>query len=260
MHLVAKSWFLTAVLLLIASPVLAQHGFRKAMPPPAPARFVAPHPLPARLPVTPMIRRITVSNPASSSGAPDNSSTTGSDSVVFNGSPISLDDLLDPSPSFGFNFEHLNAVNPDLGIKALIDPITQERLAIAERLLRETPSGAFSFPFLFGQPGVALEEQPPVIVLQQPSAMGTAAREVITPASAPAPAENTQEPLHDVGTFELVLRDGTRLSAIAFTIRDNRLIYITSDGLRRTIPASELDKTATIQLNDERATPVHLPE
>lgn len=260
MRLLLKPWFLTATLLLIASPALAQRGFHRAGPPPAPVRFVTPRPAPARLPVTPMIRRITVPNPASSSGAVENSSATGSDSVVMNGSPINLDDLLDPSPSFGFSFEHLNAVNPDLGIKALIDPITRERLAIAERLLRETPSGSFSFPFLFGQPGVVLEEQPPVIVLQQPPAMAPSAREIIGSAPAPAPAENFQEPLHDVGTFELVLRDGTKLSAIAFTIRDNRLIYITSDGLRRTIPASELDKTATIQLNDERGTPVHLSE
>ena len=184
----------------------------------------------------------------------------GSNVVLFDGSPINLDQLLDPSPSFGFDFEHLNAVNPDLAIKALIDPITQQRLALAERLLRETPSAPISFPFFAGQPVVMLEQQPPVIVLQQQPASAPAVQEAEPMAPAPPAAESSAEPLHDVGTFVLVLRDGTKLDAVAFTMQNDRLIYITSDGLRRVIPVSELDKPATEQLNDDRGTPVHLPQ
>jgi hypothetical protein len=256
---VLKSCCLASFLLGIASAALAQRSFRHIVPPQAPARIMTPRPAPARLSVAPMIRRIAVSNTPPVSTTNGISSATGSDLVLFDGSPISLDQLLDPSPSFGFDFEHLNAVNPDWGIKALIDPITQQRLALAERLLRETPVAPVSFPFFSGQPVIMLEQQPPVIVLQRPPATAAAAPEETSASPAQSSVENPPESLHDVGTFILVLRDGTKLGAVAFTIQDDRLVYITSDGLRRTISASELDKSATEQLNDDRGTPVHLP-
>lgn len=253
-------WRLFTTLLVFSSPAFGQQGFRHVVPPPAPVRALTVHPTPTRLPVAPVIRRISVSSSTSSGNSNRDSSATGSSVVLFDGSPINLDQLLDPSPSFGFDFEHLNAVNPDLAIKALIDPITQQRLALAERLLRETPSVPISFPLFAGQPVVMLEQQPPVIVLQQQPASAPAVQEAAPMAPAPPAAESSAEPLHDVGTFVLVLRDGTKLDAVAFTIQNDHLIYITSDGLRRVIPVSELDKPATEQLNDDRGTPVHLPQ
>ncbi|HEV2299058.1 MAG TPA: hypothetical protein VGR72_11125 [Candidatus Acidoferrales bacterium] len=260
MRPVLKSCYLALLLVGIASATLAQHSFRHIVPPPALRRIAAPRPAPAHLPVAPRIRKIAVSNTSSVSTTNGFSSTTGSNFVLFDGSPINLDQLLDPSPSFGFDFEHLNAVNPDLGIKALIDPITQQRLALAERLLRETPVAPVSFPFFEGQPVIMLEQQPPVVVLQQPPAAASAATEESAAPATQSSAESSLEPLHDVGTFVLVLRDGTKLSAVAFTVQNERLVYITSDGLRRTILASELDKTATERLNDDRGTPVHFSE
>jgi hypothetical protein len=207
-----------------------------------------------------MFRRIAVNGASSSNMTNGNSSTTGSNLIFLNGFPISLDQLLDPTPGFGFDFEHLNAVNPDLGIKAVIDPITEQRLALAERLLRETPVAPVSFPIFEGQPVVMLEQQPPVIVLQQPPANAPAASGEAQAAPAPLPAEAPQEPLRDVGAFTLVRRDGTQVSAVAFTIQNDRIVYITSDGLRRSIPIADLDKTATEQLNNDRGTPLQLPQ
>lgn len=253
-----------SVLILSASPVFAQGNLHHFNPPPAPVRFVSPRPSPARLPVAPVIRRVVVPNSSSATSATLNQGSTGvgTDTVLFDGSPISLDQLLDPSPSLGFDFEHLNAVNPDLGIKALIDPITQQRLALAERLLKETPAAPISFPFFAGEPVIMLEQQPPVIVLQQPPSAAVMAPEeaAVPPASSSAETSPTPEPLHDVGTFVLVLNDGTKIDAVAFTIQNDRLIYITSDGLRKSFAASELNKQATEQLNDDRGTPVRFSE
>ncbi|HKW90091.1 MAG TPA: hypothetical protein VJN21_15170 [Candidatus Acidoferrales bacterium] len=258
-----KHLSLGMILVAFASPVFAQGNSRHVVPPLAPVRFVSPRPGPTRLPVAPVIRRVVVPNSSSIIIASNQTSSIApSDTVLLDGSPVSLDQLLDPSPSFGFDFEHLNAVNPDLGIKALIDPITQQRLALAERLLKETPVQPISFPFFTGQPVIMLEQQPPVIVLQQPPAAAAAAPQetVVNSASSSVETSPAPEPLHDVGTFILVLKDGTKVGAVAFTIQSGCLIYITGDGLRKSIAASELDKPATEQLNDDRGTPVHLAE
>ena len=52
------------------------------------------------------------------------------------GSSVSLQELLSPIPPPGFNYQFLSAMNQDLGIKAAIDPATEWKLAIAERVLR----------------------------------------------------------------------------------------------------------------------------
>lgn len=253
-------WPPLVILLAIAPPLLAQSGIHRIVPPPAPVRILASRPATSRLPVTPMFRRVTAASVSSASVTNGNSSTTDTNSVFLNGSPISINQLLDPTPSFGFDFEHLNAVNPDLAIKALIDPITEQRLALAERLLRETPTAPVSFPFFEGQPIVMLEQQPPVIVLQQPQTTAPTSDAETQAAPAQTLPEVAAAPLRDVGAFTLVLRDGTELSAVAFTFHDDRIAYITADGLRRSIPVAELDRSATEKLNEDRGTPLRLPQ
>ena len=71
------------------------------------------------------------------SGTPFNND--GNDFVGFGGAPLTAQQLLDPVPGLGFDFSDLAARNSDLLIKAAIDPATQWRLAIAERLLRDNP-------------------------------------------------------------------------------------------------------------------------
>src|SRR5713226_10218966 len=61
--------------------------------------------------------------------------------------PISVQQLLNPVPGLGFDFAHLAAINRNLDVRALIDPVTQQRLALSERILRET--GATSFAPIF---------------------------------------------------------------------------------------------------------------
>jgi hypothetical protein len=68
-----------------------------------------------------------------------------------------------------------------------------------------------------------------------------------------------QEPLPDVGTLTLVLRDGSRLDVVAFTMTQGNVIYITPEGRRLSISAEILDADATQRVNQERGTPMQLP-
>ncbi len=79
--------------------------------------------------------------------------------------------------------------------------------------------------------------------------------------NAPMPAPERQEaaPLPDVGSFTLVMRDGTQVDALAFTRAQDKIIYITPDGGRRTVSASDIDSDSTSRVNEERGTPLQLP-
>lgn len=183
---------------------------------------------------------------------------TASNVVFASGtSPLSVQDLLNPVPGFGFDFVHLAAVNRDLGVRALIDPVTQMQLAVAERLLRETPVTPVVFPAFGGEtPVLLLQQQPQVIVLQQPTPAAEAAPAAQQPTAAPTPA---QAPLPDVGEFILVRRDGSQVLAVAFTRQDDRIVYVTREGVRRSLGIIELDAHATVQVNEERGTSLQLP-
>jgi hypothetical protein len=68
-----------------------------------------------------------------------------------------------------------------------------------------------------------------------------------------------QEPLPDVGTLTLVLRDGSRLDVVAFTMTQGQVIYITPEGRRLSISAEIFDADATQRVNQEQGTPMQLP-
>jgi hypothetical protein len=183
--------------------------------------------------------------------------------VFTGGAPLSVQDLLNPVPGLGFDFAHLAAINHDLGLKAFIDPATQARLAVAERLLRESPRISPGFFFLDGGGSFVLpaptEQQPPIIIVQQPSP--AVAAPVPQPAVAPQSEEalSTSTPLPDEGEFTLVLINGTRIQAVAFTRVHDKIVYITTEGTRRTIAVKDLDSEATLRVNQERGTPLQFP-
>ena len=189
----------------------------------------------------------------------------------FGGSPLSVQQLLDPVPGLGFDFSDLAARDRDLDLKAAIDPATQWRLAIAERLLRDNRGfggffgtggfildggGVYTVPEEpTGEPAAAAPApQPQIIVVQAPAAANQQGA-----ASAPPAESQAQQPaLPDVGQFTLVLRNGTRIEAIAFTRKSDSIVYITADGSRRTLAVADLDSAATERVNQERGTPLNL--
>ena len=65
--------------------------------------------------------------------------------------------------------------------------------------------------------------------------------------------------LPDEGPFTLVLNDGSRIDAVAFTHSNDTIVYITTDGGRRTIAANEVDSGSTLRVNQERGTPLQSP-
>jgi len=188
--------------------------------------------------------------------------------IFFGGaSSLSLQQLLDPVPPPGFDYTYLAAIDSDLGIKAFIDPATQMRLAAAQRFHRGNrgftgsgfyilDGGGYYLPDESAPADQSSPQQPPpqIIVLQQAPAAPPAETE---PESQPPVEESA--PLPDVGEFTLVLRNGSQIQAVAFTLSNGKIVYITAEGSRRTIAAADLDSEATERLNEERGTPLQLP-
>ena len=112
------------------------------------------------------------------------------------------------------------------------------------------------YPFDADQPDYYTQEaQQPVFVVPQPSQQPQP--------RAQAPAEATPQippsPPPELGQLILVRRDGQIIMAVAFTVRNGQLTYISNDGTRRSFPVSDLDKDATRQMNDANGTSVALP-
>jgi hypothetical protein len=174
--------------------------------------------------------------------------------------PISVQQLLNPVPGLGFDFPHLAAINHNIDVRAFIDPVTQLRLGLAVRLLQETPATSFAPFFSPSWPEVS-GQQPVVIVLQQPppATAPQPQQEAIAPPAPPtaSPAVPDQ-PVPELGEFVLVRRDGSVILAFGFTQRDNRVVYVTQEGLRRSIPLADLDVDATQRMNENRGTEVRL--
>ncbi len=169
-----------------------------------------------------------------------------------------------PVPGLGFDFAHLAAINRGFQ--------TESSVAVS----RAVPFIPVLFPGYF--PSYA--PPPQVIVLQQPtpqvvvvpqSGMADDPRDAVEetrevrgrarhaePRGDLGPARPT-EPPRDVGEFVLVRRDGRVLFAIAFFSEGNKVTYVTREGVRRSLALSELDTDATVRMNEERGTTLHLP-
>jgi hypothetical protein len=88
------------------------------------------------------------------------------------------------------------------------------------------------------------------------------------PAPAPqaAPSEPSTEsaelepPPADVGQFVLVRLDGQVIFATAFTSVNANITYVNTEGIRRSFPLTELDRQATVQMNEANGSSVSLPD
>lgn len=70
----------------------------------------------------------------------------------FGGAPVSLQQLLNITPTNGFNWQYVNAINQDLPLKAIVDPVTRLEIAQAEHLLR-IGGGQFTGAYILGGGG-----------------------------------------------------------------------------------------------------------
>jgi hypothetical protein len=198
--------------------------------------------------------------------------------VVPADSGITLQDLTGQVPGLGFDYEHLAAISGNLAEKALIDPVTMEELALAERFNRGGVGGSAyllgGYGYGYGgdapvdngdpnnlpqdaqaQPAAPAPQPPPqIIILQQPAAPGAAS-------SGEGSAEERQAAsarVPEASDFLLVLKSGVMVSAVAFTRQGDELIYVTKEGNRRTMSVATIDSDATSKINAARGTPLKL--
>jgi hypothetical protein len=180
------------------------------------------------------------------------------------GYPLSVQDLLNITPNSGFDWEHVNAINADLPIKAFIDPVTQLEVAQAVHLLRLTAGGFPAVGGVYYLPSET-EEQQPVEEPQSPANEPARPQVIIVQQEPPQPTLRTsgEIPGHpdmpDRDGLVLVLRSGKQIEVAAFTRAKDRILYVTAEGHRMAIAASDLDPEATVRVNRERGTMLQLP-
>jgi len=206
-----------------------------------------------------------------------------------------------PAPGLGFDYTHLAAVNRHLGVRALIDPVTQHRLAL-ERGIRRDLRGRGGIvapvaPVVVNSIVINVTPQPPVVIIQEPEPEPERiehARYIEDAPSAPAVPTPFYEPEATASELVFIRRDGSLLFAVAYTVRygdaaaatsaatgarngagaaaqgawtgtsadvaakGGRLIYITRDGLRRSVPLAELDLDASREMNEARGSYLQL--
>jgi hypothetical protein len=158
------------------------------------------------------------------------------------------------TPGPGFDYEHLAIVNPS-------EPFREDHRFPRSGFEEILPLAYFpeSVPF-YSQPQpivIVLEQPPQTVIVPSPSSSAQA------PPGNPAPPATIEAapeaPLPELGQFILVRRDGKVLLAVGFTIRGDRIIYITREGARLSFPLSDLDVQATRQRNDVNGTNLALP-
>jgi hypothetical protein len=152
-----------------------------------------------------------------------------------------------PVPGFGFDYTHFFAVHPNAG----------------RRFRRDS---GFVIPFIDGGfympvPMYADQGAPPPpddseAAIQPPPPDQTAARDSDNNLrdrmrAEPLPPEETE--------YVFVRRDGSLIFAVGYSLINDRLQYVTAEGLRRTIPLNTLDLSATQQFNEQRGVAIRLP-
>jgi hypothetical protein len=228
------------------------------------------------------------SGAAGSSAGHSNFGTNNFGNFGAGGDGLSVQQILNPVPGFGFDYEYLAAIHKDDNIKAFIDPATQARLAVARRRLRREHLGSGGFVLLDGGGAYAIpaddlngdanaeqapagedaqqqgqqgqqQQQQPIIIIQQPAAVSQGGGLQGALDAQNGTQQQEEAPMRDVGEFTLVLMSGREIETVAFTRANDKIVYITSEGGRRTLAVGELDIDATVRLNQERGTPLQLP-
>jgi len=173
-------------------------------------------------------------------------------------------------PGLGFDFQHLAAIENPLRRRAgfargrngffpfvplFFDALPLDYSAYGYGYPYNDPYGNGYSSTPYGVPDYYTQlAQQPQFMIPQPGATATAESAPSAAASTPAP------PPPELGQLILVRRDGKVLLAVAFTVRNGDLTYVTTDGTRRSFPVKELDKEATRQMNDANGTSVSLPD
>src|SRR6267378_3847148 len=153
-------------------------------------------------------------------------------------------------PGLGFDYVHLAAISGNFRNNG-------QGFGHGTHRQRDfiTPIFFGGFPYYSDFSDYQQEQQPPqIIVIQQPAPAVTTQQEAppaqgAYDAPTPAPA-----PVPEVGDLVLVRRDGRVLFASVFSVTGTQLQYVTPEGIRHTLPLTELDTVATQEMNEARGT------
>jgi hypothetical protein len=185
-------------------------------------------------------------------GTPTVRSTGSSSTFITTGNafPGFLGDGGYPVPGLGFDYPHYFATHPN-----------------ANR--RQNSFNGGVFPFVGG--GIYLP-----IPMYEDAGANPAAEQVAETAN-PETGEPTVEPAEreadvaprvrvraeskptPVSEYVFVKRDGTVFFAVAYSVANAKLQYVTQDGMRRIVPMDALDLDATQQFNEQRGLSFRAP-
>jgi hypothetical protein len=172
--------------------------------------------------------------------------TIPADPVFPNGNPI-VDGY--PVPGLGFDYPHYFATHPNAGHchrcfgNGFVLPFVDGGIYIP-------------MPIYADQSGEAQPAEETEAAEQPAQTEGPASQDTYNnpPArTAPQPQPKPQ------AEYVFVRRDGTLIFAVAYSWINDRLQYVTEEGLRRIVPANSIDLDATQQFNDQRGVPIRLP-
>jgi hypothetical protein len=157
----------------------------------------------------------------------------------FNGYPV---------PGLGFDYPHFFATHPNAGRNC------RRCFGFGNGFIIPFIDGGFYLPTPgYGDQGAPSAEE--------------AAAEQPAPPEEPADREANLVPYSTGRTlpvpaqqeYVFVRRDGSLIFAVAYSWINDRLQYVTAEGIRRTVPRNTLDLDATQQFNDQRGVPIQPP-
>ena len=224
-----------------------------AAPAPMAAPRVAAHPVAAARPVLHTTRTSTRLSAAPKStihpvgwNHVSHGTNTPADPVFPNGNPI-VNGY--PVPGLGFDYTHYFAVHPNAG------------------RCHRCQNFGFVLPFVDGGiyfPMPMYAEQP---AEPQPAEEGAPQEQAAQGEEAPPPDTYSNPPPRPApqvapkqqAEYVFVRRDGTLIFAVGYSWINDRLQYVTSEGLRRTVSLDSIDLGATQQFNEQRGIPIQMP-
>jgi hypothetical protein len=166
---------------------------------------------------------------------------------VFPNGRFSTDD--NPVPGLGFDYPHFFATHPDAG---------RHHFRHDSGFVIPFIDGGFYMPVpMYADQGApapqpddteAANQPPPA---EQPSARDSDSNFRSRMRSEPLPPEQPE--------YVFVRQDGSLIFAVAYSLINDRLQYVTVEGLRRTVPLNTLDLGATQQFNEQRGVSIRLP-
>jgi hypothetical protein len=158
-----------------------------------------------------------------------------------------------PVPGLGFDYPHFFATHPNFGrnhrTNGFILPFFGGGIYVPYPYYAEPPT--------YEEQAAANEVE---AAAQQNSGEPAAGeRNVAEPETGALRAASSYGPQQAQPEYVFVRRDGTVFFAVAFTWAGDKLQYVTTEGLRRSVTLDMLDLHATQQFNDQRGIAIRLP-